>query len=67
MWSRRRSRKQQVKIKPLPTVTMKKDGDEEMEMNSLTDPTTEGEDNYYFEDPSNIGMGDNQSFITFSK
>ena len=56
-----------MKIKPLPTVTMKKDGDEEMEMNSLTDPTTEGEDNYYFEDPSNIGMGDNQSFITFRK
>ena len=56
-----------MKIKPLPTVTMKKDRDEEMEMNSLTDPTTDDEDDYYFEDPSNISMGDDQSCMTFRK
>ena len=54
-----------MKIKPLHTVTMKKDRNEEMEMTSLTDPTSENEDDYYFEDPSNISMGDDKSCRAF--
>ena len=55
-WSWRRSKKLQVKAKPLPTVILRKDGDGKVEISSLMDPTAEDEDEYYFEDPSNIGM-----------
>ena len=55
-WSWRRRKKQQVKAKPLPAVILRKDGDGKVEISSLMDPTAEDEDEYYFEDPSNIGM-----------
>ena len=58
-WFRRRSKKYQVKTKPLSTVTMKKNRDEEVEMNNLTDITAEDKDDY-----SNTCMGDDQSHMT---
>ena len=65
--SRRRNKKKQVKVKPLPTVTMRRDGDGEVEINSLMDPTAEDEDEYYFEDPSNVGMKHDQCCMTSRK
>ena len=55
----RRSRKTQVRAKPLPPVRVRKDGDEEVEMDSLMDTAAaaEDKDDYYFEDPSNISTG----------
>ena len=64
-WSQRRSKKKQVKAKP--TVTVRKDGDGEVEISSLMDPTAEDEDEYYFVDPSNIGMKYDQSCMTSGK
>ena len=46
-----------MRAKPLPPVRMKKDGDEEVEMDSLMDMPAEDKDDYYFEDPSNISTG----------
>ena len=65
--SQGRNKKKQVNIKPLPTVTTRGDRDGEVEINSLMDPTAEGEDEDYFEDPSNIGMKYDQSRMTSKK
>ena len=63
-WSMKRYKKKQVKAKPLPIMTVNKDRDGEVEMNSLMDPTAEDEDEYYFEDPSNIGIKYDLSHMT---
>ena len=51
-----------MKAKPLPTVTVRKIRDEEVEMNSLTDIAAEDEDDY-FENSTNICMGYDQSHV----